>query len=73
MYARSSKKVEELEPRVQRGHHPAPVMVWWGVKHDEMTDIHFCEKEKTSEAVYHQTVLEGVSKQLGQPLFQNEP
>jgi hypothetical protein len=30
--------------RVQGGHHTSNVMVWWGVSHQGVTYLHFCEK-----------------------------
>ncbi|CAH2103495.1 unnamed protein product [Euphydryas editha] len=51
VYAHSSKEAAQVVGKVQRGHHPASVMVWWGV-----TKLHFCEK--TSAKVYQDTVLD---------------
>ena len=31
-------------PRVQGGHHPSYVMVWWRVSHQVVTPLHFCQK-----------------------------
>lgn len=74
VYARSSREASELIPRVERGHHPASVMVWWGVSYDGVTDLHFCEKGvKTSAKVYQTTVLEDVVKPLNQTMFANKP
>lgn len=74
VYARSSKEASELIPRVEKGHHPASVMVWWGVSYDGVTDLHFCEQGvKTSAKVYQETVLEAVVKPLNHSLFQNQP
>lgn len=74
VYARSSKEAAELVPRVQKGHHPASVMVWWGVSYEGVTEVHFCEKGvKTSARVYQESVLERVVKPLNQSLFQNKP
>lgn len=73
VYARSSKDACDKIPCVQRGHHPASVMVWWGVSWDGATDIHFCEVGvKTSAAVY-QEMLEKVVKPLNPSLFKNKP
>jgi hypothetical protein len=30
IYAHTSHELKEKVPRVQRGHHPSCVMVWWG-------------------------------------------
>lgn len=73
IYARSSKEAAELVPRVQKGHHPASVMVWWGVSYDGVTKLHFCEKGvKTSANVYQNTVLDKVVKPLNSTLFNNQ-
>jgi len=32
--------------RVQEGHHPSYVMVWWEVSHQGMRHLHFCKKGK---------------------------
>lgn len=74
IYAHSSREASELVSRVEKGHHPASVMVWWGVSYDGVTDLHFCEKGvKTSAKVYQQSVLEDVVKPLNDTLFQNQP
>lgn len=70
VYATSSEEAKKTVPRVQRGHHPASVMVWWGVSHKGVTTLHFCEKGvKTGAAVYQTNVLEGVVKPLSHTLF----
>lgn len=74
IYAHSSREASELVSRVEKGHHPASVMVWWGVSYDGVTNLHFCEKGvKTSGKVYQESVLEAVVKPLNQSLFQNQP
>lgn len=74
VYAASSRHAAELVPRVQRGHHPASVMVWWGVAYDGVTELHFCEKGvKTSAKVYQNDVLDNVVKPLNSTLFANKP
>lgn len=74
VYALSSRHASELVPKVQRGHHPASVMVWWGVAYDGVTKLHFCEKGvKTSAKVYQTDVLEKVVKPLNTTLFANKP
>jgi hypothetical protein len=30
--------------RVQGGHHPSYIMVWWEVSHQEVTHLHVCKK-----------------------------
>ena len=47
---------------IQRGHHPASAMVWWGVVYDGITKSHFCEKVvKTTVRVYENTMMESVA------------
>lgn len=73
VYATSSREARDKVPKIQRGHHPASVMVWWGVAYDGTTKLHFCEKGvKTSAKVYQNTVLENVVKELGNTLFRNQ-
>ncbi|XP_055918417.1 uncharacterized protein LOC129950507 [Eupeodes corollae] len=73
IFATSSKGAKKVVPRVQRGHHPASVMVWWGVSHKGVTSLHFCEKGvKTGAKVYQESVLEGVVKRLTNTLFNGE-
>lgn len=74
VYVRSSREASQLIPKVQRGHHPASVMVWWGVSYEGVTKLHFCERGvKTSANVYQSTVLEPIVKPLSQSLFNNKP
>ena len=73
VYAKSSREAGEKAPRVQRGHHPASVMVWWGVSYEGTTELHFCEKGvKTSAKVYQETVLERLVKNLNNTLFHGQ-
>lgn len=73
VYARSSKEASQVVPRIQKGHHPASVMVWWGVSYEGVTNIHFCEKGvKTSALVYQNTVLDSIVKPLNTTLFKNK-
>ncbi len=62
VYAKSYYEAKDKIPRVQCGHHPPLVMVWWGVSYySSATQIHFCNaKIKTNGAVY-QVVLNDVS------------
>lgn len=63
IYATSSRDARERAPKIQRAHHPASVMVWWGVTYDGTIELHFCKKGvKTSAKVYVDTVLEPVVK-----------
>lgn len=73
VYASSSREAREKAPKIQRGHHPSSVMVWWGVSYAGATTLHFCEKGvKTSARVYENTVLEPIVKDLSNTLFENE-
>jgi len=44
IYAQMSHEVKENVPRVQGGHHPSYIMVWWEVSHQEVTHLHFYKK-----------------------------
>jgi len=51
-------------------HHPSYVMVWWGVSHQGVTPLHFCEKRvKTDVRAYQEDVLQGVVKPLNTTVF----
>jgi len=70
IYVQISREAKEKVPRVQRGHHPSYVMVWWGMSHQEVTPLHFCEKGvKTGAQVYQEDVLQGIVKPLNTTLF----
>jgi transposase len=72
VYAHDSREAKEIVGRVQRGHHPAYVMVWWGVSYLGVSELHFCEKGvKISAKVYQDTVLETVVKPLNDTMFKN--
>lgn len=74
VYAQSSKEARELVPRIERGHYPASVMVWWGVSYDGVTSLHFCEKGvKTAARNYQRDILTNVVEPLNQTMFQNRP
>ncbi|CAH0398678.1 unnamed protein product [Chilo suppressalis] len=46
VYAHSSKEAAQVVGKVQRGHHPASVMVWWGVSYQGVTKLSsFVKKE----------------------------
>ncbi|XP_026325277.1 uncharacterized protein LOC113234191 [Hyposmocoma kahamanoa] len=73
IYAQSSKEASQLVDRVQRGHYPTSVMVWWGVSYEGVTEPYFCEKGiKTSAQVYQDTILEKVVKPLNITMFNNQ-
>jgi hypothetical protein len=44
IYAQTSCEVKENNLRVQIGHHPFYIMVWWGVSHQGVISLHFCTK-----------------------------
>ncbi|KAI8429942.1 hypothetical protein MSG28_000408 [Choristoneura fumiferana] len=44
VYAKSSKDVPASARNVWRTHHPASVMVWWGVSYEGVTPLHFCQQ-----------------------------
>jgi hypothetical protein len=44
IYAHTSREAKEKVPKVQREHHPSYVMVWWGLSHQGVISLHFCEK-----------------------------
>ncbi|VVC32817.1 Hypothetical protein CINCED_3A023201 [Cinara cedri] len=46
VYARNSREAAKKNQRIERGHHPALVMVWWGVSYEGITQLHFCEQGK---------------------------
>lgn len=72
VYARSSKEASAIIGKVQRGHHPASVMVWWGVSYEGVTKLHFCPKGvKTSAKVYQEDVLNSLVKPLNESLFKD--
>ena len=53
-------------PRIERGHYPDSVMVWWG----DVTSLHFCEKGIKTEAINYQwDILES----LMQTMYQIRP
>ena len=73
IYAHSSRDASQVVPKVQRGHHPSSVMVWWGVSYDGVTNLQFCEKGvKTSAKVYQESILELSVKPLNSTLFKNK-
>ena len=73
VYAHSSREAAEKVPKVERGHHPASVMVWWGVSFNGVTQLHFCEQGvKTKAKNYQEDILEGVVKPLNQTLFASD-
>lgn len=73
VYAPDAKTARQVAPKIQRTHHPACVMVWWGVSYEGVTDIHFCEKGvKTSAKVYQETVLEPFVKPLNTSMFSGQ-
>ncbi|KAL4153798.1 hypothetical protein QTP88_001631 [Uroleucon formosanum] len=70
VYAHNSREAAEKIQRVERGHHPASVMVWWGVSYEGVTQLHFCEQGVKTRAVnYQNDILEKVVKPLSDTLF----
>lgn len=70
IYAHSSQEASEKVPRVERGHHPAYVMVWWGVSYEGVTELHFCEQGVKIRATnYQKDILKRVVKPLNDTLF----
>lgn len=57
MYARSAVEAVERVPRAQRGHHPASVMVWWGVSYDRVANINFYPKKVDVSAKFGAQIL----------------
>lgn len=65
VYAKCSKEVPPSVRNVQRTHHQASVMVWWGVSYERVTELHFCQQGVKVKARNYQTdILEGVMKPL---------
>jgi len=55
------------------GHHPSHVKVWWGVSHQGVTPLHFCEKGvKAGAHIYQEDVLHGVLKPLNTTVFSGQ-
>lgn len=68
--AHSSDVGTDKMPRVQIGYPSSSIMVWWGVSHQGLTKLHYCEKGvKNDPRVYQQDVLEGAVKPLNTTLF----
>jgi len=44
IYDQMSLEVKENVPRVQGGHRPSYIMVWWEVSHHGVAHLHFCKK-----------------------------
>jgi hypothetical protein len=58
IYAQTSREAKEKVLRVQRGHHPSYIMVWWGMSHQGLKPLHFCEKGvKTGAQEYQEDML----------------
>ena len=55
--------------RVQGGHHPSYIMVWWEVSHQGVTHLHFCKKGVNLVSKSIKDVLQGVVKHLNMTLF----
>ncbi|CAH1645012.1 unnamed protein product [Spodoptera littoralis] len=73
VYAKSSKDVPPSARNVSRTHHPASVMVWWGVSYEGVTQLHFCQQGvKVKAKNYQSDILETVVKPLSNTLFHNK-
>lgn len=56
VYVHSSLESVENNQREKRRHHPASVMVWWGVSFDGgVTQQHFCEQKVKTHAIKYQS------------------
>jgi hypothetical protein len=63
----------EVHSKGAEGHHPSYVMVWWGVYHQGVTPLHFCEKDvKTGAQVCQEDVLQGIVKPLNKTVFSGQ-
>lgn len=75
VYARSSREVPPIARNIQRSHHPASAMVWWGVSYEgvtEMTELHFCKQGlKIKAKNYQSDIMDTVVKPLSSTLFKN--
>lgn len=70
VYATSSKEAAKAAKKVERGHHPSSVMVWWGVSWEGVTTLHFCDQGvKMKAKTYQEDVLENVVLPLNDTLF----
>ncbi len=73
VYGRLYHEAREKVPRVQWGHHPAYVMVWWGISYAGATEILFCKHGVKMLAKVYQRMFKNVVKFLNSALFQNRP
>ncbi|GJQ76853.1 hypothetical protein Trydic_g15059 [Trypoxylus dichotomus] len=70
MYAHNFWEDEEKIGKVERGHHSAMTMVWWGVAYGGVTQLHFCKQGvKTLAGNYQIDILEKAVKPLNDSLF----
>ena len=70
IYAQTSL---EVRSEGAGGHHPSYIMAWWGVSHQGVTPLHFCEKGvKTGARVYQEDVLKGVVNPLNTTVFNGQ-
>jgi inhibitor of nuclear factor kappa-B kinase subunit alpha len=55
------------------GYHPSYIVVWWGVSHQRVTPLHFCEKGvKTGARMYQEDVLQGAVKSFNMTVFNGQ-
>jgi len=71
IYFQISHEMKENVLRVQRGHYPTYVMVWWEVSHQGMTHFHFCKKGVTGVQVFQEDVPQ-IVKHLNMTLFSGQ-
>jgi hypothetical protein len=70
VYAHNSQEGTEIITKVERGHHPASVMVWWGISYERVTNLHFCAQGVKTRATNNQSdILEKVVKPLSNTVF----
>ena len=67
------QKSLEVRSEGAGGYLPSYFMVWWGVSHQGVTPLHFCEKGvKSGSHVYQEDVLQGVVKHLNMTVFNGQ-
>lgn len=69
LYAQISTETKEINPRIQKGHNPVSVMVWYDMYNNGATKIHFCKKElKTGVKELSPATKDWPSRSLVNPL-----
>ncbi len=73
VYAHSSKEAGAKVRRVERGHYPSSVMVWWGISYAGVTSLHFCKRGvKTTAGIYQEDILKPIVKPLTNTMFKGK-